>query len=163
MPTLIFGVMLRVFAVACSVFDAQTQEPLQSTAKHGDDRTFNLTYPSLIDDPVEQLLYRRAQSRRRRPTYLYMVAGAESEEPRRKGPRAGVASTSAAATSVQLEEDDDDLLGDPRPAPPPPAPQASVPAVPPAQFVGTQRRLDPKLLDKPECYDGDESGWRIWN
>jgi hypothetical protein len=62
-----------------------------------------------------------------------------------------------------MEEDDDELLGTPVPvSATTPTPQCSVPVVPPAQFVGTQRRLDPKLLDKPECYDGEESGWRIW-
>ncbi len=119
MPLLIFGVMLRVFAMACSVFEAQTRESLQSTANHFDESTSNLTYTNLVDHLGKQVLYRRTQSRgqsrRKRPTYLYMVAGAESEEPRRK--RAGVAPTSAAATTVPREEDDDDLLGDTRPAP----------------------------------------------
>ena len=31
-----------------------------------------------------------------------------------------------------------------------------------AAMKGSQRRLDPKLLDKPEPYDGAETGWRVW-
>ena len=40
-------------------------------------------------------------------------------------------------------------------APPPPPP------TPPSMNL-SQRRLDPKLLDKPESFDGVGTSWRVW-
>ena len=38
----------------------------------------------------------------------------------------------------------------------------TIPTITTSMMKGSQRRLDPKLLDKPEPYDGAEIGWRIW-
>ena len=109
------------------------------------------------------------------PRYdIYMVAGAE-EPPRRRKRRDGV--------DVIMEEDEDmedfdENMANPTPTPvmpttmiPPPAVTTgaqmsmttlTTPTITTTTMTGTQRRLDPKLLDKPEPYDGAETGWRVW-
>ena len=68
---------------------------------------------------------------------------------------------------VIMEEDDIDmdLEETATPAPIPVMPTTSpitTPTITTSMMKGSQRRLDPKLLDKPEPYDGAEIGWGIW-
>ena len=65
-----------------------------------------------------------------------------------------------------MEEDDDlDLEDTTLPVLTPVMPTTmtiATPTITTSMMKGSQRRLDPKLLDKPEPYDGAEIGWRIW-
>ena len=71
---------------------------------------------------------------------------------------------------VTMEEDDIDMDLEEAATPVTPAPIPVMPTTSPiatptittSTMKGSQRRLDPKLLDKPEPYDGAEIGWRIW-
>ena len=63
---------------------------------------------------------------------------------------------------VIMEEDDDmDLEDTTQPVPTPVMPTTmtiATPTITTSMMKGSQRRLDPKLLDKPEPYDGAEIG-----
>ena len=63
---------------------------------------------------------------------------------------------------VDLPDDDDDL-GEPTTTtlPPPPTAQAH-PTSTTIPSSSMTRRMDPKLLDKPEAFDGIGTSWRVW-
>ena len=93
-----------------------------------------------------------------------MVAEREPPEPPRRRARGDVTNM-----DVDPPDDDDDLGEAPARAttPPMPTPTESAAAaapgvakVPPSSSF--QRRIDPKLLDKPDAFDGVGTSWRIW-
>ena len=95
---------------------------------------------------------------------INMVAEREPPEPPRRRARGDVTSM-----DVDLPDDDDELGEAPAAAttPPLPTPTESIAAAAPS-IVRTPppnnfpRRSGPKLLDKPDAFDGTGTSWRIW-
>ncbi len=93
-----------------------------------------------------------------------MVAERELPEPPRRR-----AISDAMGMDVDVPDEDDDLREAPAPATTPPMPTPTEPTVAAAPGIAKvsssssfQRRIDPKLLDKPDAFDGVGTSWRIW-
>ena len=89
---------------------------------------------------------------------LNMVAEQNAAEPSLRRAR----TAKRTAMEVDLPDDDDDL-GEPTTTtlPPPPTAQAN-PTSTTISSSSMTRRMDPKLLDKPEGFDGTGTSWRVW-
>ena len=89
---------------------------------------------------------------------LNMVAEQNAAEPSLRRAR----TAKRTAMEVDLPDDDDDL-GEPTTTtlPPPPTAQAN-PTSTTIPSSSMTRRMDPKLLDKPEGFDGTGTSWRVW-